>query len=250
MRTTRCQGSRFDPRGRRLLPTRLHELLEGHFLHDVVTRESTDRSRRVTRLGDLARGIQEKSSGMQKRAVAGLKSCARRARNSRSVELGNHLDVTELHSAGQLGCGFGAVDRGSHHGDTGLHQQESIRVKVNQLLTAIWSPIAPVEQNRCPRIGGQFTDSSVVAFEVLAGNHRHQRSVVEHAASQKSYRSGPRSIGFCCCRIEAYGPDSVPRSHRRLVATDGKIRPRLRQSHSSLPTWSPIPRSVALPAQI
>ena len=52
--------------------------------------------------------------------------------------------------------------------------------EVNQLLTAIWSPVAPVEQYRCPGSGDRSDHVASFTLVVHAHDRRQSYSVFEN----------------------------------------------------------------------
>ena len=86
---------------------------------------------------------------------------------------------------------FERIDRASSDFDADFLEGETMSCEVNQLLTAIWSPIASVEQDDRPMPGDRSDHVTRVAFVIDALNCWKFRSVlkdehggnVSHAAS-------------------------------------------------------------------
>lgn len=57
-------------------------------------------------------------------------------------------------------------------------------IEVNQLLTAVRSPVTPVQQHRTPGVGHQVGDIDAVLVEVLGRDGGQSVSVVEHGSTR------------------------------------------------------------------
>lgn len=74
---------------------------------------------------------------------------------------------------------FERIDRASSDFDADFLEGETMSCEVNQLLTAIWSPIASVEQDGRPMPGNRSDHVTRVAFVIDALNCWKFRSVLK-----------------------------------------------------------------------
>ena len=83
------------------------------------------------------------------------------------IHSGCHLNGTETQTFGERSSVLNAVHRGGDNRDASLAENEGVCVEVNQLLTAVRSPVTPVEQDNGPGSGAEAGQVDSVAVHVL-----------------------------------------------------------------------------------
>jgi len=135
---------------------------------------------------DLTGRVEQKPSGVKEPRVTSLVGRAGGGGDGGTIDLSDHLHVPKSHPIEEVHRRFDAVDGSGNNSDTSVGEQEGVRVEVNQLLTAVRSPMTSVEQHRAPRTSGQLPDRDIVAITVLSGNGRNLGAVVEHVGLRRA----------------------------------------------------------------
>ena len=147
----------------------LHELQDAH---DIAGDETADGSRRVDGLGDLASGADHEARRVQETAFALYEGT------------GELVDLVGRRRCGGSGSRRGASRRPAP-GSSSLSSTDratTLRVElvekrcdgveVNQLLTTVRSPVAPVDEHDAPRSFEDIGNRHVVAVEILRRERR------------------------------------------------------------------------------
>ncbi len=126
---------------------------------------------------------------MQEDVVALLVGGAGVGRNGRGIELAPHRE-TNIKALSKLGHGLDRVDGTADDFDADVLEWQAVCCEVNQLLTAIWSPIASVEKHRCPMTGNRCNHVASFAIVADACNRRKFRTVLKdmHRRDSSSHR--------------------------------------------------------------
>jgi hypothetical protein len=146
--------------------------------------ESPDRPCRIHGLGDRAVWAQQESSRMQKAAL-GFDERASELMDLFSIGAMQYRIRLDSQPLDKRPSGIAVVNR--HRNDLGalLCEEWNDVIEVNQLLTAIRSPVAPVEQHHTPRTVEQIRNDYL---RVVESQRRDLRKLLVHT---KLHRNPP-----------------------------------------------------------
>jgi len=145
--------------------------LEANLAEDLRCREPADGARGVNRVDDLPLGVDEEPCCVEVRFLAGVHVGSRGRRHCGCIDLGIHreADTQAFFQAAHVVDGIDRCCRDTH---TEFLQWASVNGKVNQLLTAVRSPIAAIEQDDRPPPSYRSRDIDFAALQVGSSKGR------------------------------------------------------------------------------